>query len=462
MTNINPPDDSELLEYRESDSDDTGNGDRGDRNTFAPPVGTEEAPDATLLDGPVDADELQADEPIALDGDDDGLDASSEDDDAVDASDNVAEDEPDDSDGVAVADPLEEDLDDPLFGADWSEPDAQQLATRASAAATATRDWSTRWDVAEDPYVVGVTDALVQRTNLAMWANLDPVELLPEPEPAEGRLLDRTAYILTVIRNVAVFVPVGLTWLSIYFVTNGFTRYREDLRAAGGIDDGIGEDRGRNFLEFWQSGIDPVTQERYFGSFWQIQEVAWKVAAIIALIVALTVVASLLQSQSRRRAARATVRADRERLQVALAIAAALSGNRRADPASITEALAVALDNLSAAARDVNTAAERFEVVSVGMQGLSPQIDALSQHVASLSGRIDQGMSESIERLSASVETLGVTLGGDMEQFLANIIEGLDVTGERLNKMSVAMEFGTKQLRDDLEAMHQQLGRLVR
>ena len=310
-------------------------------------------------------------------------------------------------------------------------------------------EWATKWNVADDPYVAGLSAAVARRDNMTMWASLDPTDMLPTPEIQSGRLLSRIARVLTVMRNVLVFVPVALTWLAIEKATNAFGVWAKG-KTSGDSDSGI------SFIQFWQDGKE-VLDEKFL-----IQNIARFDFYLIALIVVTTLVASLLESRAKSTVNVSEKAADRERLSVGLKIAEAMQGNKTASPESITESLAFALNDLSQAARDVSLAAARMEVASVGVESLTPRVESLNKQVGELNQRFGKDVVGSVDSLVSSVSTLGVTLGGDMQKYLLDVVAGLEGLEELINKRGVSVEFGTKQLRDDVDALHKRLGDLPR
>jgi hypothetical protein len=182
----------------------------------------------------------------------------------------------------------------------------------------------------------------------------------------------------------------------------------------------------------------------------------------VTFIVAATLLAGALQARADAKSRRARLVSERERVQVGVDLAGALIGNRTADPASIAESLAIALNDLSQAAREMAVAAARIENATVGVNALNPQVDKLTQSVSQLSDRLSGEVNETVGDLSKSVSVLGVTLGGDVHRFLTDILTSLEEVDDRLGRTSVAVEFGTKQLREDLAALHGQLSGIVR
>ena len=356
----------------------------------------------------------------------------------------IAKESSDSEEEVEVESSVEDSTSTPVYEPPSSPIEQAPNAPSYNQAMQTMNEWATKWNVADDPYVAGLNAAVVRRDNMTMWASLDPTDMLPTPEIRSGRLLSRIARVLTVVRNVLVFVPVALTWLAIQHATDAFGRY---CAKKPGTE--------ISFLQFWQNGFNELSDS------WKIQNIAKFDATLIFLIVICTLIANVLESRARSVITTIEKGADRERLFVGLKIAEALQGNKSASPESITESLAFALNDLSQAARDVSLAAARMEVASVGVESLTPRVESLNKQVGELNQRFGKDVVGSVDSLVSSVSTLGVTLGGDMQKFLSDVLAGLEEINERFNKTSVAVEFGTKQLRDDLDAMHQRLAQLT-
>lgn len=307
-------------------------------------------------------------------------------------------------------------------------------------------EWAAKWKVASDPYIEELNRAISTRDDLTTLAALNPLDLLPVPKREYGGNLMRVARLLLVVRNVSVFAPVALTWLSINAATRGFNKYLAFLQ------NGNPEQATQaSFLAFWQNG------DGYLGRHWQIQNVAFLAALIIFGIIGTTFLAGSLQAVANRLGAATEERMERERTGVALKLSQALHGNKTASPQSISEALAVVLNDLTQATKGVMTAAHRMERASIGVDSLSPHLQSLNQQMSLLSSRFGQDVVASVDALVKSVNQLGMSVGGDMRGLLSDVLTGLEEVNDRLNKTSIAVEYGTKQLRDDLDAIHQRL-----
>lgn len=314
-------------------------------------------------------------------------------------------------------------------------------------------NWAIANKVEGDPYVDALTSTIDQRGNLTAFATTSPLDLLPMPEARAGAQMRRIARVVTVTRNVLVFVPVLITWWAISEATAAYGRYVAALKERGTAE-------STSFLEFWESGgvgvIDPALPK-----FWRITDVAIKDALIIAAIIFLTFVAGLIESYANARRQTAETRIEKDRTRVAVATMIALQGNKSVDTESLTDTLAIALNDLGQAARDVNLAAERMEAASVGIGSLTPRVAELSANVGELSNQFSSEVQVSIQALVTAVATLGNTLEGDLQRFMTEVLAGLEEVTEKLRATGTGVEFGTKQLREDLDAIHSRLQGLI-
>jgi hypothetical protein len=313
--------------------------------------------------------------------------------------------------------------------------------------------WAIANRVEDDPYVDALTATIDQRGNLTAFATSNPIDLLPMPEVTAGSMLRRIARVITVTRNVLVFLPVLITWWAISRATEAYGRYIEALKERG-------EGRTTSFLEFWESGgVGVINPE--LPKFWRITEVAIKDAWIIAIIIGLTFIAGLIESFASAKRQRSESKVEKERTRIAIATMVALQGNKSVDTESLTDTLAIALNDLGQAARDVNLAAERMEAASVGVSSLTPRVAELSENVSNLSDQFSTDVQVSIQALVTAVSALGNTLEGDLQRFMSEVLTGLEEVSEGLKTTMTHVEFGTHQMREDLDAIHARLKGLI-
>ena len=319
------------------------------------------------------------------------------------------------------------------------------------------QDWAAEYDETEHPYIKGLQAAVANRDDLSMWASLNPQEMLPTPEPIDGSRLLKISRLTGFLRNVLVFVPVLLTWLSIGRAVDAFGKYAEWYKDTKEVDLNL------QFLQFWQNP-DLYLKEanQSLNHFWLIGSVAVFAAFLIFLIIALTFISGALATKGHTENEKAAVKISMKRMEIGLAISNTLHGKRQANPESIGEALAEALNDLTQAARDVNESAARLETVSTGVAALNPHIEALNQSTNTFVASTGVQISDSVKELVSSVQNLNAAVGGNVTSLFAEAALTIEEASKQLARTNASVEYGTKQLREDLDAIHQQLQGIVK
>ena len=202
--------------------------------------------------------------------------------------------------------------------------------------------WGTANKISDDPYLEGLTRAIEEDRDLAVWASTNVMELLPVPAVSyrEGRLYA----LLTLVRNVLVFVPVGLTWLAVSKSTSAFALYS---KAAGG--------NVVNFLQFWEDGYGILAKQ------WTIGHVALLDFAIIVAIILLTLSTPIMARKAEGAAEAAETRISKERLVLAVEVTAYLFDKRQVTPMTMSASLARSVQNLAASTRALDASSKRIE-----------------------------------------------------------------------------------------------------
>jgi hypothetical protein len=189
--------------------------------------------------------------------------------------------------------------------------------------------WAYRYQLSRDPYTNGLSNSLREKKNLQIWAAMNPIEYLPQPEITEGIAIARWARLLTLIRNVLVFAPVALTWAAVGQATSAFSRYVDENGA-----DVV------NFLDFWENGYG------YLGTEWQISHVAFLDFLIILVVIILTLIASVFGKRASELQAKFDQQIERERIGLAVEINSFLFDKQKATNVSMNASLAGAIAKL--------------------------------------------------------------------------------------------------------------------
>ena len=207
--------------------------------------------------------------------------------------------------------------------------------------------WISRHNIVNDPYLSGLLEAISNKKDLHIWAELDPNTYLPHPETSAGSSKERLVRIFTVIRNVLVFAPVALTWAAVSAATTGFSLYINENGA-----DVV------NFLDFWQNGYGVL------GSEWRIGNVARLDFLIVVLVIALTLYVSQVGHTVENIKRNAEDAIDSERLALAIEIHAALHDKRKITNVTMNASLAGAISRLVSATGSLEGASREIEKAS--------------------------------------------------------------------------------------------------
>ena len=190
-------------------------------------------------------------------------------------------------------------------------------------------DWAEKHKVAQDPYVIRLAQSLRTRSNLSMWASLNPMEFLPNPEIHKMRSAESLVHFLSVIRNSIVFLPVALTWIAVSKATSAFSLYTSKNSIAV-----------VNFLEFWQNGYGVLAKE------WTIGRIAFLDFLLILLVIVLTLLTAYLSRRNQNNREDAIGELDHERTALALDISAYLFAKQAVTPLTMNANMATALRQL--------------------------------------------------------------------------------------------------------------------
>ena len=379
----------------------------------------------------------------ANDDDADNDDVSDDDDDDSLSSD--ADDSSDDDDSDDASDDDDTDDDDSS-----TQPVATYLTTSAPAVTTAVAEmnsWAKQWDVDTDPFVKGLNEAIQQNSDLGMWSSLDPTQLLPDM-PDQTTVFHRLGNALALLRNVLVFLPVAITWQAIAKATEAYSAWNGEAP-----DTGQGEVLQKNFLDFWANGygiLDNKYTLPHIGilDFW-----------IIIAIIVISLTASGLTSRGDKANESLRQVFESERLTIAIRIRRALHGKREASPESIATSLADALADLNQTTRDMAEVAARLEATTTGVMALTPQIERLNDHAGTFAVQTSTAIAQAVQQLVASVDSLNGSVSNNITNAFQTAVSSLQEVGEEMKRHATSVEYGTKLLKDDIEAIRKGLRR---
>lgn len=196
--------------------------------------------------------------------------------------------------------------------------------------------WARSHDAEKDPYVNGLSKALREDKNLAMWSTIDPIVMLPEPKNEVHTYLFTIYRRLNIVRNALVFAPVALTWYAVGKATSAFQEFVEKNTSAT-----------VNFLEFWQNGYDVLDSK------WRISNVAALDFLIVLLVIVLTIISNLLGEIANERDAIEAQKLRQERIELGLAIKEFLFTKQTITRLTLNQGVATAIENLVTATENL-------------------------------------------------------------------------------------------------------------
>lgn len=209
-------------------------------------------------------------------------------------------------------------------------------------------NWANAHSLIEDPYLTELIRDIRSRKNLSRWSELKPMEFLPYPELPQLRRPESLFNLITVLRNVLVFLPVALTWIAVSKATTAFSVYTNKNSIAV-----------VNFLEFWQDGYGVLAEE------WTIGRIAFLDFLLILIVIILTLVSAILGRRNHQKRARLTLNTDAERTSIALKLSAFLFNNQKISPITFDRNMATAINSLLSATskldKSVETLASRIK-----------------------------------------------------------------------------------------------------
>ena len=196
--------------------------------------------------------------------------------------------------------------------------------------------WAREHRATNDPYIMGLTRALVENKNLAMWSGIDPLQMLPMPKSDNQDSMFTTFRRVNMVRNALVFAPVAVTWLAVGKATSAFQLFVEKNTSAT-----------VNFLEFWQNGYDVL------GSEWRISRVATADFLIVLVVIALTLFSNYLGEIANKREIEVERSIALERTELALAIKEYLFTKQSISRLTLNQGVATAIENLVSATENL-------------------------------------------------------------------------------------------------------------
>jgi hypothetical protein len=196
--------------------------------------------------------------------------------------------------------------------------------------------WAQSNHCEDDALVRTLLEDLESGQDLDAWASLASFEILPPIEYKAGDKRVRLANLISIVRNILVFVPVALTWIAVSKATTAFEQYTTANPTAV-----------VNFLEFWQNGYGILAKE------WTIGHIAFLDFAIIAIVIGLSLTVSFMELQHKKVMRTVVSKLDNERLSLGLKIFKFLHTQKSATPEVVNANVAASIRNLVTTSKEM-------------------------------------------------------------------------------------------------------------
>jgi len=203
--------------------------------------------------------------------------------------------------------------------------------------------WAATNHCEDDALVVALLADLESGQDLDAWASLDSLEILPAVEYKAGDKQLRLTNLISIARNILVFVPVALTWVAVSKATTAFEQYTAANPTAV-----------VNFLEFWQNGYGILSKD------WTIGHIALLDGLIIGLVIALSLTVSVLELRHKKSMRTTVAVLEKDRLTLALKIFKYLHAHKTATPAVVNAGIAGSVRNLLATSKEMAKASKEL------------------------------------------------------------------------------------------------------
>ena len=194
--------------------------------------------------------------------------------------------------------------------------------------------WSIHHGLGEDPYIQKLSKVILENRKFSYLASSSAVDHLPTPKIKGGRV--NLLFSLVLLRNILIFLPVGLTWLAISQAAIAFNVFAKNNPKSI-----------VNFLTFWQDGYGVLDSK------WKLSHVAILDAVIMLLVIVLVFITTLLSKLNNQSLSRERNAIERERMSLALRIDEHLESKKAISNVSFNNEVARIVYNLRSASESL-------------------------------------------------------------------------------------------------------------
>ncbi len=299
---------------------------------------------------------------------------------------------------------------------DNNQPELQTLAQKVG-------DYAKENNLLKDSYIYGLIKSLASQVNVHIFAELDPFEQLPRAKAKKHDTLQLVTRVLTVIRNVGVFVPVAVIWQAVGQATTQFELYVTDN--PGAIT---------NFLTFWQNGYG------YLEYRYTIGHIAYVDFLIILGIIILTFILNITGGISENIKYKEEAVLDKRRDDLCLEILTTLDNYKRVNPEGVERALAKSIVQINSTLSELNIAAtsiraalkETESLLAVESKGKAQEASIKAAKVKELEDALNS-MIKTLQKFESTTEN--------------NLVKSITQTSSKIKEIGASLQKSDQQLK---------------
>jgi hypothetical protein len=265
-------------------------------------------------------------------------------------------------------------------------------------AADALKTWVVERQPANAHILEQLEGDLRANRRLNEWGQFALEDLLRPPRRDSSKyLIHKLAYIITFIRNIVLFIPVGVTWFAIE-------------RAAVEYNNQLALKIKTSFLQVWLNDADLT-----------LAETALFDALLIFLLILLTIAAQVFEAMADGQAKRADKKDESDFQAVLVRVGLFLHGFRAITPSQLKSGLAEAVDNLRKSSEQLAVVAEKAtDTLTQFAQVSTSQLEPAARRIDSIVSALG-GAAASHEQMATMVRTLQESLGQSLNVLTTRI-----------------------------------------
>lgn len=305
--------------------------------------------------------------------------------------------------------------------------------------------YAKKYQLNNDAYLIGLIKALAANSNLHIWADLNPFEHFPRATAKKHELISNLTKIFTIIRNVAVFIPIAVIWRAVGEATTQFEIY-------------VNENSGAitNFLTFWQNGYGYLEKRHTIG------HVAYVDFLIIVGIIILTFILNITDAIATSIREKEEAVLDKERELLCLEIIQELSSYRKVDSQALDKTFFRAISQLN------QTIGELKNIISAekeSSQTLSRTVDSIkSQQSEWEKTRFPEfeNFNKGLEDLTKSLKEISSISSQKVPKALSDALEQVEAMAGNLKSSNQQINRSGKELVQEITRLKARLSRVKR